>query len=105
MNSKILTEDTFDVAAAERGQEVSQEVYDNFLNCMPPISLKGGQNWPAGFQVGEPYCHRTDKRTGQWRGMYPTFTSSNGRYFFQGINFAGEVDSQQYVDPKEALLY
>lgn len=101
----ILDMDTFDMAVAKRGQEITEEVYNNFLDCMPPISLKGGQGWPAGFQLGEPYCHRTDLRTGKWRGMYATFTSGNSRYFYQGINFPGEVDSTSYVDPKENLLY
>lgn len=104
-NSKILTMDTFDMGTADRGQEISEEVYNSFLNCMPPINLKGGQSWPAGFQVGEAYCHRTDARSGKWRGMYPTFTSSSGRYFYQGINFAGEVDSREFINPRENLLY
>ena len=91
----------FDISTAKRGQEVSEEVYEHFLNIMPPISLNGGQGWPAGFQVGEPYCHRDDTRTGKWRPMFATFTSCGGRYFYQGINFAGEVDSRPYV--KEGL--
>lgn len=90
----------FDPGTAERGQEVTEDVYDNFLNIMPPISLRGGQGWQAGFQVGEPYCHRDDTRTGKWRPMFMTFTTSGGRYYYQGINFAGEVDSWPYVaDP------
>lgn len=99
-STHVLDTITFDMANAERGQEITAEVYNNFLNCMPPIGLKGGQGWPAGFQIGEPYCHRTDTRTRKWRGMYATFTTSSGRYFYQGINFAGEVDSSTYVDPK-----
>lgn len=102
---KILTTDTFDISTASRGQEITEEVYNNFLNCLPPIGLKGGQGWYAGFQLGEPYCHRTDVRSGKWRGMYATFTSSEGRYYYQGINFAGEVNSAPFVNPKEDLLY
>lgn len=94
----MLTMDDFSCSTANRGDEVSREVYEWFLNILPPINLKGGQGWPAGFQVGEPYCHRTDVRTDRWRAMYHTFTSSNGRYYFQGVNFAGEVDSRQFVD-------
>lgn len=87
----------FDISTAQRGQEVSREVYYNFLNVMPPISIKPGQGWVAGFQVGEPYCHRTDTRTGKWRPMFATFTNSGKRYFYQGINFPMEVDSGPYV--------
>lgn len=104
-NVNILTMDTFDMGTAKRGQEITEEVYSNFLNCMPPVGLKGGQGWAAGFQLGEPYCHRTDTRTNKWRPMFATFTTSNGRYFYQGINFAGEVDSSGFTDPKENTLY
>ena len=97
--------DTFDMAVAKRGQEVTEEVYNHFLNCMPPIGLRECQGYSAGFQVGEPYQHRTDLRTGRWRGMYATFTSGNGKYFYQGINFPGEINSTAYVEPKEDLLY
>ena len=87
----------FSISTAHRGQEVSQETYDNYLNIMPPVSLRGGQGWPAGFQVGESYCHREDARTGAWRPMFPTFTKCGDRCYYQGINFAGEVDSRPYV--------
>lgn len=86
----------FDISTAERGQEVTEEVYNHFLNVLPPISLKGGQGWPAGFQMGEPWRHREDTRNGRWRPMFATFTNSGDRYFYQGINFAGEVDSRPY---------
>lgn len=104
-NANILTMDTFDMATAKCGQEITEEVYNNFLNCMPPIGLKGGQGWFAGFQLGEPYRHRTDTRTGKWRPMFATFTAGNGRYFYQGINFAGELGSSVFTDPKENVLY
>lgn len=106
MNGQVVANmDTFDMAVAKRGQEITEEVYNHFLNCMPPIGLRSGQGCAAGFQLGEPYCHRTDLRNGKWRGMYATFTSSSGRYFYQGINFPGEIDSTTHVDPKENLLY
>lgn len=87
----------FDTSTAQRGQEITEEVYYDFLNVMPPISLKGGQGVTAGFQMGEPYCHREDTRTGAWRPMHMTFTKVDGRYFYQGINFPGEVDSREHI--------
>lgn len=87
----------FDISTAQRGQEVSQETYDNYLNIMPPIGLRGGQGWTAGFQVGEPYCHREDARSGAWRPMFATFTKCGDRCFYQGVNFAGEIDSREHV--------
>lgn len=87
----------FDSSTAKRGQEVAPEVYEDFLCVLPPISLNGGQGCPAGFQMGEPYCHREDIRTGKWRPMFITFTRYGDRCYYQGINFAGEVDSRPYV--------
>lgn len=92
---------TFNFKTAERGQEVTKEVYEHFLTIMPPISLRNGQGWAAGFQVGEAYNHVTDARTGRWRPLFATFTSSGDHYFYQGNNFAGEVDSRLYFDEKE----
>lgn len=91
----------FSYETARRGQEVSRETYYDQLNMLPPISLHGGQGWAGGFQVSAPHSHVEDVRTGQWRALYATFTSRDGRYFYQGYNFAGEVDSRPYIgDPK-----
>ena len=87
----------FDSSTAERGQEVTQEVYYDFLNVMPPISLRGGQGWYGGFQMGEPARHRMDTRSGKFRPLFMTFTCRDNRYFYQGENFAGEVDSRPYI--------
>ena len=81
----------------ERGTYGTEEVYMDALNMLPPINLHGGQGYFAGFQVGEPYCHKVDKRTGKWRPMFGTFTSNNGVFIYHGVNFAGEVDSREYA--------
>lgn len=87
----------FNATTAQRGQEITEDVYYDFLNVMPPISLRGGQGVTAGFQMGEPYCHRVDTRVGRSRPMFMTFTRSEGRYFYHGINFPAEVDSRPYI--------
>lgn len=91
----------FSYQAAVRGQEISEETYYEQLNISSPISLKGGQGWPGGFQVGVPYSHEQDARTGTRRALYATFVCAEGRYFFQGYNFAGEVDSRPYLNGPE----
>lgn len=87
----------FSYETAVRGQEISEEEYYKQLDLLPPISLRAGQGWAGGFQTSGPWSHAEDLKTGQWRGLYATFTSSGGRYFFQGYNFAGEVDSRPYL--------
>ena len=88
----------FDISTAQRGQEITAEQYESYLSVLPPISLNGGQDCWAGFQLGEPYCHERDTRTGQFRPTYATFTNRGNRCFYQGINFAGEVDSRPYME-------
>ena len=87
----------FDYDTAQRGQEVTEETYNDNLNVLPPMHLRTAPGYVAGFQVSEPYCHRTDTRNGAWRPMYATFTCSGGRYFYQGVNFTGEIDSRPFV--------
>ncbi len=86
---------------AERDDEVSQEIYDYFLNIMPPIGLKGGQGYVAGFQVGEADCHKTDIN-GNWKPQFMTFVKQDDRCFYKGINFAGYVDSREMEQNYEA---
>ncbi len=73
------------------GEEVDEQIYNNFLNILPPIGLKGGQGFSAGFQVSEPYCHREDKN-GKWRAKYMTFIKKNNKYYYMGLNFQGEIN-------------
>ena len=62
-----------DANGAEKNKcEVSEEMHDEMLNCMPPIYFSGG------FQVSEPY----DSRGGFF--TYGTFTNCGGRYFYRG---------------------
>ena len=88
----------FDITIAQRGQEITRGWYEYYLNILPPISLKGGQGCLAGFQVSEPYSDERDTCTGRLRPTYSTFTNSGNQYFYQGINFAGEVDSRPYME-------
>ena len=74
------------------------EQYESYLSVLPPISLNGGQGYWAGFQLGEPYSHERDTRTGQFRPTYATFINRGEQYFYQGINFAGEIDSRPYME-------
>lgn len=87
----------FDLSTAKRGQEIPQNVYEYFLNVLSPISLRGGQGWPAGFQFSQEWLRTEDTRNGLFRAVYPTFTSRDGRYYYQGMNFHGEVDSREFM--------
>lgn len=68
----------FTLDTAQRGQEVTREVYESFLNVAAPISLRGGQGYLAGFQVGEAVTHKVDTRIGKYRSMHATFATGSG---------------------------
>lgn len=86
----------FTLDLAKRGQEVTQEVYESFLNVATPISLRSDQGYMAGFQVGEAVTHKVDTRIGKYRSMHATFATGGGRYYYLGVNFRGEVDSRDF---------
>lgn len=69
------------------GTEVSQDVYDQMFNVLPPILLCKSPY--SGFQMGEANDHREDEN-GRWRARFLTFVTSGGRFFYAGIHFGGE---------------
>ena len=69
--------------------EISEELYNDMLNVMPPIYLRKSPY--CGFQVGEPYCHREDAK-GRWRAKFMTFVHIGERFFYAGIHFGGECE-------------
>jgi hypothetical protein len=77
----------------KKGDEVDEDVYNYFLNILPPFSLRGGQGYYAGFQVSEPDSDGIDVN-GEMRALYSTFGAKNERYYYLGLNFKGEVDSK-----------
>ena len=70
------------------GDQISEDVYDYFLDLLPPRTMRGGY-----FQVGEPSDSRRNPRTGRFANTYPTFLQKNGTYFYMGDCFAGEQEN------------
>ena len=70
--------------AAAPGQEVTEEIYNQMLDCMPPIRLprcKRTQGYTAGFLMGEPTS--SDLTTG--KSLFSAFGKCGGRYYFIGL--------------------
>ena len=67
------------------GDTVADDVYDNFLNILPPASMR--QNL---LQVGEPAAHEKDPETGKYRATYLTFVRTDGLWWYAGECFLGE---------------
>lgn len=73
------------------GQQVSEEVYDEFFNCLPPLRLSEeaagkaeelGLYVSAGFMSGEPYDH-----DGQG-ALYTAFGRNSKGCFYLGTAHA-----------------
>ena len=86
---EVYTAETFDYAAAKVGDYVTQEVVDNAMDCLPPACMSGSFS-----QLGEPYSHRLDPDTGNWRPTYATFKrvtgGPDGIWKYCGHCFRGE---------------
>ena len=59
--------------------EIAEEVYDHFLNVLPPLCWHGSY-----FQCSEPYTHENGKP------MFLTFGKKDGRCYYLGIHFYGQ---------------
>lgn len=68
------------------GDTVTEDVYLNFLNILPPAVNRGGL-----LQVGEAAAFETDPETGKQRSTYTTFANVNGEWWYAGECFIGET--------------
>ena len=50
------------------GDLVGEDVYDYFLDVLPPRSMERGY-----LQVGEPHSHQANIITRKWQATYATF--------------------------------
>lgn len=81
-------------AYCKPGDFVDEEVYDYFLDILPPRSM--GASY---LQVGEPHDHRRNPKTGKFQATYATFAKvgAGGIWKFCGNCFAGDiVDVEAY---------
>ena len=70
---------------AEIGQPVSNEVFNEFLNCVPPAYYGRGV-----MQVGEPYA--TDRET--FRDLFTTFEHRAGVWYYVGACLYGKTENR-----------
>lgn len=72
------------------GDTVTEDVYDNFLDILPPATMRANL-----LQVGEPAAHEKDPATGNYRATYPTFARVNGQWYYAGECFIGETENRR----------
>lgn len=73
-----------------KGDIVSEDLVDNFMNVLPPRAMSYGY-----LQVGEPYNHifDIDRRL---RPTFMTFSKCDGKWRFYGNCFAWETIDKTY---------
>ena len=84
---------------AEKGQEISRDVYETFYNQLPPQYLPRGEfpvTVTAGFMSTEPYTHA--ETSGKYRAFYMAFGKSGDRYFYLGL-YATNGDAYENARP------
>lgn len=74
------------------GEEISEELYWNFLDATYPIGLSP-QSKMCGFQIREPHDHVLCK-DGRMHARYATFGTNNGKYYYLGIFTKGRTDNE-----------
>lgn len=72
---EVWTEDTFSYQKVQVGDYVEQAVVDNAMDCLPPACMTSRCS-----QMGEPYSHREDPETGEWKTTYATFKKVGGEW-------------------------
>lgn len=81
--------------SAKVGQEVTEEIYEDFFDMLPPLRLPRESGYTAGFRISEPYIHEESKKTGEWLAHYAAFGKKDGKYYFLGhMNKYGELCSR-----------
>ena len=85
--------------AAEIGQEIVPEIYEQMFECMPPLRLTN--KYPhnedlgivSGFRTSEPYVHAQSETDGKMTAFYAAFgKTTDGRCYFLGHqNKYGEI--------------
>lgn len=65
---------------AKAGQEITEEVYEEMFNVLPPLHLKNSCGCEVGFRVSEPYEHDDNGKA-----LYMAFGKRNGKYYYLGL--------------------
>jgi len=72
---------------AKPGQQITEEVFEHFLNCLPPICWRNGQ-----FLCSEPY----DANTGNGHFRYNAFMQIGDKYYYAGLKTRQQADTMLF---------
>ncbi len=97
---KVFTQGTFDYSKAQIGDLVEAAIVMDAVNCLPPVSLRRDC-----AQLGEPYSHRKDPDTGEWRGIYATFRCLTGGWDKGIWEYRGHCFARETTERGEDAAY
>lgn len=92
-NNNIYTSEQWEkdrTFKAEPMQQIEQEIYFHFLNCMPPLNINkdfaynlinNGFHLMGAFLMSEPYSHN-----GQGKALYMAFGHDGNNYYYLGLS-------------------
>lgn len=86
------------IKAARPGDLVEAEIVDEMVNCLPPATLRSGCT-----QMGEPYSHELDTKTGRWRATYITFKREADGWVYCGCCFQGDTTQPAALTRRMAI--
>lgn len=94
MKAKVWTEEDFRYDKVQIGDLVDAAVVMEAMDCLPPACMR-----LSCAQLGEPYSHREDPKTGKWRATYATFKCVEGNFcsgtwMYCGHCFCGETEER-----------
>ena len=94
---EVWSQDNFDYSTVQVGDYVEQAIVDDAMDLLPPACMTS-----ACAQIGEPYSHREDPKTGKFRATYATFkrvtSGRDGIWQYCGHCFQGE-NVERGIDP------
>ena len=70
------------------GDAVAVEIVEEMRDCLPPTT-----NRASLMQMGEPYSHRLNHKTGNYEPTYITFQRRGGPWYYCGRCFEGDAVS------------
>ena len=87
---EVKTVENFSYEEAKIGDLVDADFIGDMLDCLPPACMRSDCS-----QMGEPYSHREDPKTGRWRPTFATFKriagcDEDGIWEYCGHCFCGE---------------
>lgn len=100
MDKKIYTAAEWDYRKNQVGDLVEEAFVEDMINCVSPACMRSDC-----YQCGEPYSHRQDPDTKQWKATYTTFKAVSGTYPNRIFEYCGNCFRGENVERGNDPVY